>query len=310
MLSGSPGRISQANFSMSKKDPAAIFLISVVVSALIGWRVLAAVYSLAWNNEAYTHILLIAPISIGLIYLDWSSKNAGIQSGWRAGGALILLAIVSTIAVRLNSTSLSPDIQLTFYTLALVLSWIGAFVGYFGAQVSRAFLFPLGFLFWLVPFPTALLSAIISGLQQGSASAAHLFFAAVGVPATQDGIVLTIPGLTVEVAQECSSIRSSMILLITTMVLAHLFLRSAWRKAFVDVLVIPLSLAKNGLRIFTIATLGTRVDPGYLTGRLHHHGGVIFLAIALALVFLFLWFLRDDTSRRQAAFPGAVSTVK
>jgi len=39
---------------------------------------------------------------------------------------------------------------------------------------------------------------------------------------------------------------------------------------------IPLSVAKNGLRIFTIAELGTRVDPGFLGGKLHHDGGIIF----------------------------------
>jgi hypothetical protein len=30
--------------------------------------------------------------------------------------------------------------------------------------------------------------------------------------------------------------------------------------------------------------LGTRVDPGYLTGRLHHQGGIIFFMIALMAI--------------------------
>jgi exosortase/archaeosortase family protein len=81
-------------------------------------------------------------------------------------------------------------------------------------------------------------------------------------------------------------------LLITTMVLAQLLLRSPWRKALLIGLAIPLSVAKNALRIFTIAMLGTRVDAGYLTGRLHHQGGIVFFAIVLSVVFILLFILR------------------
>jgi exosortase/archaeosortase family protein len=81
-------------------------------------------------------------------------------------------------------------------------------------------------------------------------------------------------------------------LVVTTMVLAQLLLRSAWRKTLVVAVAVPLSVAKNGLRIFTIAMLGTRVDRGFLTGNLHHHGGVVFFLIALAGIFLLLWALR------------------
>ena len=59
---------------------------------------------------------------------------------------------------------------------------------------------------------------------------------------------------------------------------------------------IPLSVAKNGLRIFTIGDLGTRVDPAFLTGKLHHNGGVIFLGISVVWMILLLWLLRRTES--------------
>ena len=194
--------------------------------------------------------------------------------------------------MRIWSASLPPDEQLSVRMFALVLSWIGIFFFCFGLRVSRSLLFPLCFLFGLVPSPQAASGAIVSLLQRGSALAAHALFAAVGVPVAQDGIILTIPGLTLEVAQECSSIRSSSMLLVTTMVLAQLLLRSPWRKAVVMAIAIPLSVVKNGLRIFTIAMLSTRVDSGFLTGRLHREGGVVFFGIALAAVFSLIWILR------------------
>jgi exosortase len=153
-------------------------------------------------------------------------------------------------------------------------------------------------LLWMVPFPDFVLNPIVSLLQQGSAAAAHFLFAAAGVPVEQRGILIHIPGLTVEVARECSSIRSSSMLVVTTMVLAQLLLRSPWRKILVIAAAIPLSVAKNGLRIFAIAMLATRVDPSFLTGRLHRQGGIIFFLIAMAAIFLLLWLLRRGEQQK------------
>jgi exosortase/archaeosortase family protein len=85
-------------------------------------------------------------------------------------------------------------------------------------------------------------------------------------------------------------------LLLTTVVLSQLLLCSPWRKALMIGLAVPLSVAKNAFRIFTIAMLGTRVDPSYLTGRLHHEGGIVFFAIILLVTFGVLWILRKEES--------------
>jgi exosortase len=264
----------------------------VVVSLLVGWRPLVDTFTLALGDYEYTHILLILPISAALIFMEWQSLRPMVAPNVRTGSAFLTMAVLVAVAVRGWSTSLTSDVMLSVEMFALVLSWIGIFVLCFGSRVSRSVLFPLCFLFGWVPFPLFVLNEIVHLLQQGSTWAAYVLFTATGVPVVQDGVRLTIPGLTVEVAQVCSSIRSSSMLLVTTMVLAQLLLRSPWRKVLVIGVAGFLSVAKNGLRIFTIAMLGTRVDPGYLTGRFHHEGGIVFFMIALAAVFGLIWILR------------------
>jgi exosortase len=283
---------------MTKLPPHLSLALLLAVSLLVGWRPLIDTFALALRDDAYTHILLILPISAALIFMEWQSLRPMVAPNVRAGSALLAIAVLVAVAVRGWPTSLTSDVKLSIEMFALVLSWIGVFVLCFGSRVSRSVLFPLCFLFGLVPFPLFALNEIVRLLQQGSAWSAYVLFTAAGIPVAQDGVRLTIPGLTVEVAQECSSIRSSSMLLVTTMVLAQLLLRSPWRKALVIGVAVPLSVAKNGLRIFTIAMLGTRVDPGYLTGRLHHEGGIIFFTIALIGVFVLLWILRrgEDVS--------------
>lgn len=269
------------------------------VSLLVGWRPLVETFALALRDDAYTHILLILPISVVLVFLQWRSLRRIVAPNVRAGSALLATAVLVAGFTTGWSTSLPSDVRLSLRMFALVLSWIGSFVLCFGSRASRSVLFPLCFLFGLVPSPQFALSEIVRLLQQGSAFAAYVLFAAVGVPVTQDGVMLTVPGLTVEVAKECSSIRSSSMLLVTTIVLAQLLLRSSWRRVLVIGFAVFLSVAKNGLRIFTIVMLGTRVNPGYLTGRFHHEGGIVFFIIALIGVFVLLWILRPGENLSQ-----------
>ncbi|MFZ0760987.1 MAG: exosortase/archaeosortase family protein [Candidatus Sulfotelmatobacter sp.] len=232
------------------------------------------------------------PVSVALILLDWQSPDPFTGLSVSTGSVLLATALTAASVMRWRAVALPSDVQLSVNMLALVIWWIAAFVLCFGTRAFWRAVFPLFFLFWLVPFPGFVLDPVVSLLQRGSAAATRLLFVAAGVPVVRDGVLVHIPGLTLEVARECSSIRSSLMLVVTTMVLAQLLLRSPWRKALIVALAIPLSVAKNGLRIFTIAMLATRVDPGFLTGRLHRQGGIIFFLIALAAIFLFLWIAR------------------
>jgi exosortase len=264
----------------------------MAASVVLWWRPLADVARLALSDEAYTHILLIAPLVCALLYVERTLP--GLERSGSVGTGLACLGISLLMAgfARWGLPGLAENIRLFVSVFALVLWWIGSFILCFGASAFRARLFPLCLLFWVVPVPAVALDEIVYFLQQQSALAARLMFKAVGEPVTQNGIILSLPSVDIEVARECSSIRSSLLLVIITMILAHLFLRSWWRKALLIAAAIPLAAIKNGFRIFTITELATRVDMGYFDGNLHHRGGILFLAVALALTIALLWGLR------------------
>lgn len=269
------------------------------------WRPLISTLSLALRDDQYTHILLILPISGALIFSEWSAIPSSVSMKTGVGIYLFLAGMLLAALSKWWPAWQGADVQLTTGMLALVIFWVAAFVICFGARVARSLLFPLCFLFWMVPIPSFLLARIVHWLQSGSAVATWVLFSAAGVPASREGVLLSIPGLTVQVATECSSIRSSLMLLVTTMVLAHLLLKTPWRKVLLVLVAVPLSVAKNGLRIFTLSMLGTHVDRGFLTGRLHHDGGIVFFLFALATVALLLWFLRR--SEQISAFVPRLS---
>jgi len=273
---------------MNKLSPRLKFSLAVAISLLVGWCPLLGTLALALRRDEYTHILLIVPISVALIYTEWPSLRTDGQTSNRISAALLVAAILLGVGGKLTAQS---DVQLTWGMLALVTWWLGAFIGCFGVWTFRSLLFPLCLLFCLVPLPEFTLNKIVTLWQHGSALSASFLFSALGIPVAQDGVMLTIPGLSLEVAQECSSLRSSLMLIVTSMVLAHLFLRSFWRKATVVLVAIPLSIFKNGIRIFTISMLGIHVDPGFLHGNFHRHGGIVFYLLALFVLLLLLWIL-------------------
>jgi exosortase len=286
--------------SISRVSPLLRFSVLVAVSLAIGWSSLISSFALALRDDQYTHILLILPVSVTLIFLDWKSSESSAESRASPGLILLAAAVVATIFTRLQILPLQRDEQLSLNMLALVLWWLGAFIVSFGTRAFRRALFPLCFLFWIVPIPESVLYPIIRLLQAGSAQSARSLFEAAGVPVAQTGTQITVPGLTIEVARECSSIRSSLMLVVTTMVLVQMLLRSVWQKALVIAVAIPMSVAKNGLRIFVLAMLTTRVDRSFIDGRLHHQGGIIYFLIALAAIILLIWAFRRGEQQSYA----------
>jgi len=123
------------------------------------------------------------------------------------------------------------------------------------------------------------------------------------VPVFRSGFTFSLPGFTIEIAEECSGIRSSLALLITSLLAAHLCLRSVWAKTVLILATLPLLIVKNGIRIVTLSLLSMYVDPGFLTGRLHHQGGVVFFLLALVLLASLLWLLQKPEGHTRMSRP-------
>ena len=107
-----------------------------------------------------------------------------------------------------------------------VLVVIGAFIALFGLRAFRAARFPLLFLAFMVPLPTAVEEWIIRVLQLGSAEFVAFLFPLTGMPVLRDACVFHLPGISIEVAPQCSGIRSSLALVITCVLAGHMFLKT------------------------------------------------------------------------------------
>jgi exosortase len=166
----------------------------------------------------------------------------------------------------------------------MVLIWIGGFTLSYGSRSLRAAVFPLLFLFFMAPIPGNALEKIILFLQKGSAEAAYGFFKAAGIPVAREGYVFHLMTTDIEVAKECSGIRSALSLIITGVLAANFFLRTGWARVLFVLSTIPITMLKNGFRIAALSLLGVYVDERILASDLHRRGGILFFVFALVLV--------------------------
>jgi len=263
------------------------FLLFLAALVAIFWGPLCALVSLSLRRNEYSHIILTPFISVLLLY--WRRREVFARSLCTCGPSAIaiLVGVLLYGVARHVGVTVSQDVAPSFSLsiLGFAITCVGAFIFVYGWSAFRAALFPLGFLLFLVPLPTVLLTRVVDFLQEGSSETAAIILRTVGVPFLRQGLVFRFADFSIEVAAECSGIRSSTALLITTLLAAQMFLRSNWKKLALCILVVPISIAKNGLRIATLSTLAAYVNRAFLFGRLHRDGGFVFFAIGL----LVLW---------------------
>ncbi len=196
--------------------------------------------------------------------------------------------------------------QLSVYIFALILLWAAGFAFFFGRQTLQRARFPFFFLLLTIPIPDFILDKVIYFLQKGSTEVAAVLFDWSGVPVLRDGFVFHLARVNIEVARECSGIRSSLALLILAILVAYFYLHTFWKQVVLVIAGLFMMILKNGVRIVTLTLLASYVDPGFLYGRLHREGGVVFFLLGLLLLAPLVWLLQRGESAAPARAAGQV----
>lgn len=274
------------------------FTAFILVSCVLVLKTIGSWFAYAMHHQAGSHIVLIPLISLFLVFRDRQRVFSAVRPSFGAGLGLILSGAALYWTAIWGPLSQTSDVSFSSATLAILLIWAGGFIFLYGTAAARAAAFQLLFLLLMVPLPNRALDWTIRLLQEGSADVAYFLFNIVGVPVLRQGFIFRLPGVVIEVATECSGIRSSIALFITCLLAAHLYLRSPWKILIFSLLVFPLAVVKNGIRIVTLTLLSIYVNPGFLYGHLHRDGGFVFFLLALLLLFPVFTLLERSEGKR------------
>jgi len=267
------------------------FCLSLVTVSALAMPPLALL-GISFRSDYYSHIPLIPLVSAYLLYQQRKTVFDGTEYEPRWGCSVAAAGLI-LYAAGMWSPGFNQHDASSLMVFSSLLFLFGSFVLCYGIRAFKQSAFPFLFLLFMVPIPSALMERIIYFLQAGSAEVTDMIFKATDIPYVREGLVFHLPRFSIEIARECSGIRSSLALVITAVLAAHFFLRGYWQKAVLAVSLLPIVLVKNGIRISVLTFLGTYVDQRILIdGFLHKSGGIFFFIPALALMGIVLWLLR------------------
>ncbi|MCD2323950.1 exosortase A [Sphingomonas sp. IC-56] len=283
---------------------AAVVLASAWIALLVIFhRDTADLATIYWTNTTFGHCLFVAPVVGWLVWQRRRELALVRPEGWwpglmlvAGGGFCWLLGDAAGVALLRH--------------LGLVVMLQGSAVSVLGFNVARALLFPLAYMFFLVPFgdffepPLQQLTvAMIMPLL-------HLF----GVPASVDGVLITTSNGYFEVAEACSGAKFLIAMIAYGVLVANVCYRSWSRRIAFMAMALLVPVLANGLRAFGTIYAAWWTSVEQATGMDHIVYGWFFFAFVMAAVLAigWKWFDRDpdapwfDPAALQAAVPGRV----
>lgn len=275
-----------------------VYLILCILPLLLAGSLLGKLFVQIGQDQTFSHIPFVPAVSAYFLYAERERIFAGARRPSGIAASIALAGALTFALARVNPWHWGSDSQISLLVLGTVLMWCGAFGVCYGREAMRAAQFPLLFLAFAIPIPIALLTEFIVLLQLGSADVVEVFFRLFHTPAARQGFEFALPGITIRVAEECSGIRSTLALIMASVIAGHLWLRSYWRTALLALATVPISIAKNAVRISVLSWLAVYVDPRFLTGPIHYqYGGMLFFGVGLTLMGIVLALLRRTRSQ-------------
>lgn len=273
-------------------------------ASLLHWPALWVGIPFALGSKLFSFTLLTPIVSAYLVYTHPSRGEAPSGPWWPVAIPAAILAVVLVLG---SDGWLSPagkravDVQEWLsWRLAAWVATLWALAAFLGGRAAwSALTFPLLYLVTAIPVSPDLEALLEHLLQNGSAHVYEAMIAVTGPSYVRTGTVFQLPGITLEIAPECSGINSSVVLFIVSLVAGYLFLRRPWLRAALTFAVLPLALLRNGFRVWVLTQLCVYDDVAWIHSPLHHQGGPIFFALSLVpFAGLLFWLYRRD--RRTA----------
>lgn len=271
----------------------ALMLIAAVVSVLLAYPPLRSLMSAAGRSDPYSHILLIPFVTGYFLFDERKAIFSHTWYSWKIGTPIIAVGLLAYVLAVRYRLWLGANDSASLTTAASIIVFWGGFILIYGPRSFAAGRFPLLFMLFAIPVPAFLLSRFIYLLQVGSTEVTQWLFDVTGTAYFRQGFMYQLAGINIEVAKECSGIRSTLALIITCVVAGHLFLKSGWRQLVLLIAILPVTILKNAIRIATLSFLAVYVDTRFITNSwLHHSGGFVFYIPALGLLGGMLCWLR------------------
>jgi exosortase A len=229
------------------------------------------------QSETFAHGYVVPLITLWLIWRHRQAIAAFAPGFAPAPSALVALAAVAVVWLVGDLAEVNPLRQ--FALVGLMVLTVPVMAGW---RAARLLLFPLGFLFFAVPFGEFLLP----WLMARTADFTVLALRATGIPVYREGLQFVIPSGTWSVVEACSGVRYLIASLMVGALFAYLNYRSPKRRALFMLVALVVPIVANWLRAYMIVMIGHLSSNKLAVGVDHLIYGWVFFGIVVGLMFL------------------------
>ena len=232
-------------------------------------------------------------------FLLWDNRQVlqdrlRLRQSW-AGMSLVLLGLFELV-VGVFGADLFLQ-RTSFVLLVAGLVWT-----LLGKQMVRRNRFALFVLLLAIPLPTILFNQITFPLQLQASRLASEILPLFRVPVLQDGNIIQLPAMPLEVAQACSGIRSLMSLFTVAVIYGYFLERTTWRRVVLALSSLPIAIVANVARIVGTGLCVQYWDPDKALGFFHEFQGWLMFLVSLGCLYVVHVAMRIATvKRRQSA---------
>lgn len=244
-----------------------------------------------WQDPNYSHGFLV-PVFAGYVLWQQRERYHGLRAAPSNFGLLVMLGAIGLLVVG----TLGAELFTSRFSLVLLLAGMVLFLA--GWKVFRVSAFPLAYLLLMIPIPTIIQNQIVFPLQLLASRFAASVLETVGVVVLREGNVLYLSNSTLEVAQACSGIRSLVSLIALALAYGYLAERRRWVRVVLVLLMLPIAVVSNGLRVVGTGILTYTLGQDWAEGFFHTFSGVLIFLTAVSLMLLAHWGLTKLGRRR------------
>jgi exosortase len=259
------------------------------VFGIVFWKTFYQLIKYWYSSEDFSHGFFIIPISL---YIIWQKRDALEKlelEKFTLGRILSVFSLLLFIAARLGNI-------VTLERYALVLFVAGSVAYLFGARFFKLIIFPILFLFLMIPIPSQIYSAATIPLQLLVSKISVALLYGMGYPVLREGNIIHFPNHVMQVVQACSGLRSMLSLFTLSLIFGYFTLNSIFLRTIMFIASVPISIIINVIRVTIMGISLHRLDLDLTVGKGHTFTGVgIFVCALLILIILQRLLLRWDT---------------
>jgi exosortase len=175
--------------------------------------------------------------------------------------------------------------------VSFVLTLIGLQLLLLGREVFRILMFPMLFLFFMVPLPQSLVNVVAFPLQLIAADFAVETLHLLHIPALREGNIIHLADTQLFVAEACAGLRSLMALGALAVVFAYFFRKNPIERVIIVASAIPIAIFVNAFRVALTGYLAHRMGSAAAQGLIHQTEGVFTFGLAFGLLLVEAWLL-------------------